>query len=171
MILYLAHDCDEQPNVFRIMPIRFAYFSYRLATGIALSAFGAGAALAPSVIHALVDSFAVSPHYIGDCLLTSGGESATQSLVELTTLSDGSQVIATNSPVGEAGTPVVVATEADIAKISAGLVTTGPGVYEIGTGDTGVAKAVLLRKLDMISCYVCLDAESWNHHVIHREAA
>mmetsp|Transcript_24543 Transcript_24543/g.52874 ORF Transcript_24543/g.52874 Transcript_24543/m.52874 type:complete len:518 (+) Transcript_24543:1034-2587(+) len=111
-----------------------------LATGIALSAFGAGAALAPSVIHALVESFAVAPHYIGDCLLTSGGEAA-QPLVELTTLSDGSQVIASNSPVGEPGTPVVVATEADVAK-SSGLVTTGPGVYEIGTGDTGIAKAM-----------------------------
>jgi len=120
-----------------------------LATGIALSAFGAGAALAPSVIHALVDSFAVAPQYIGDCLLTSGvhGEAASASLqpllVELTTLSDGSQVIASNSPVGEAGTPVVVATEADVAK-SSGLVTTGPGVYAIGMGDTGIAKAMAL---------------------------
>ena len=115
-----------------------------LATGITLSAFGAGAALAPSAIHTLVDSFAVAPEYIGDCLLTSGGESASQQLlVELTTLSDGSQVIASDSPVGEPGTPVVVATEADIAKGSTSLdVSTGPGVYKIGTGDTGVAKAM-----------------------------
>ena len=114
-----------------------------LATGIALSAFGAGAALAPSLIHYLVDSFAVAPLYIGDCLLTSsvGGE-ISQPLVELTTLSDGSQVVASNSPVGEAGTPVVVATEADVAKCS-GLVTTPAGVYAIvGTGDTGISKAL-----------------------------
>lgn len=114
--------------------------TYRLATGIALSAFGAGAALSPSVIHALVDIFAVAPQYIGDCLLTSNGVDA-QQLVELSTLSDGSQVIASNSPVGEPGTPVIVATEADVAKTS-GLVTTGSGVYAIGTGDTGVAKAM-----------------------------
>eukprot|EP00581_Thalassiosira_minuscula_P017934 CAMPEP_0183730648 /NCGR_PEP_ID=MMETSP0737-20130205/33401_1 /TAXON_ID=385413 /ORGANISM="Thalassiosira miniscula, Strain CCMP1093" /LENGTH=809 /DNA_ID=CAMNT_0025963199 /DNA_START=89 /DNA_END=2518 /DNA_ORIENTATION=- len=111
-----------------------------LATGIALSAFGAGAALAPSVIHALVDTFAVAPHYIGDCMLTATSGSSAE-LVELTTLSDGSQVVASNSPVGEPGTPVVIATEADIAKSSSGL-TTGPGVYAIGTGDTGIAKAM-----------------------------
>lgn len=73
-------------------------------------------------------------------MLTSGGAESS-ALVELTTLPDGSQVIAANSPVGEPGTPVVVATEADIAK-SSGLVTTGPGVYGIGTGDTGIAKAM-----------------------------
>jgi len=120
-----------------------------LATGIALSAFGTGAALAPSIIHAFVDSFAVAPQFIGECLLTSsgGGETTSaaaslQPLVELSTLSDGSQVIATNSPIGEPGTPVVVATEADIAKSAGSAIATGPGVYAIGTGDTGIAKAI-----------------------------
>ncbi|KAL9182040.1 hypothetical protein ACHAXT_012383 [Thalassiosira profunda] len=111
-----------------------------LATGIALSAFGAGAALAPGIIHSLMDTFAVAPDYIGDCLLTAG-VNATGPLVDLTTLPDGSQAVAPESPVGEPGTQVVVATEADIAK-SAGLVSTGPGVYAVGTGDTGAAKAM-----------------------------
>jgi MFS family permease len=114
-----------------------------LATGIALSAFGAGAAFAPSVIHALVDHFSVAPEFIGDCLLTSGGidiEGATKPLVELATLEDGSQVVANTSPVGQPGTPVVVATEADVAKSSG--ITTCPGVYAVGTGDTGISKAM-----------------------------
>ncbi|KAL7499289.1 hypothetical protein ACHAWT_006910 [Skeletonema menzelii] len=113
-----------------------------LATGIALSAFGAGAAFAPSLIHALVDHFAVAPEFVGDCLLTCGGldvDGASKALVELTTLDDGSQVVASTSPVGQPGTPVVVATEADVAKISS---MTSPGVYVIGTGDTGVSKAM-----------------------------
>jgi hypothetical protein len=97
------------------------------------------AALAPGAIHALVDSFAVAPEYIGLYSLPSGEEAASL-LVELTTLSDGSQVIATNSSIGEVGTPVVVATKADIAKCS-GLAVCEPGVYVIGTGDTGVSKA------------------------------
>ena len=106
-----------------------------LATGMALSAFGAGAAVAPSLIHGLVELMAVAPEFVGECCLSSGGG------VELTTLTDGSQVIASNSPLGQPGTPVVVATEADIAKCS-GFISTGPGVYAIGTGDTGVAKAM-----------------------------
>ncbi|KAL7468763.1 hypothetical protein ACHAXS_008993, partial [Conticribra weissflogii] len=122
-----------------------------LATGLALSAFGAGAALAPTLIHTLIDSMAVGPEFIGQCFLTSGGPDAADLvgnatatkplMVELTTLTDGSQVIASHSPVGEPGRPVVVATESDIAKCS-GLVSTGPGVYAIGTGNTGVAKAM-----------------------------
>mmetsp|Transcript_4935 Transcript_4935/g.8472 ORF Transcript_4935/g.8472 Transcript_4935/m.8472 type:complete len:683 (+) Transcript_4935:204-2252(+) len=114
-----------------------------LATGIALSAFGAGAAFAPSVIHVLVDHFAVAPEFVGDCLLTGGGvevEGVTKAFVELTTLDDGSQVVANTSLVGEPGTPVVVATEADVAKISG--MSNCPGVYAIGTGDTGVSKAM-----------------------------
>jgi len=81
-------------------------------------------------------------------LTSSGGGETTsaaaslQPLVELSTLSDGSQVIATNSPIGEPGTPVVVATEADIAKSAGSAIATGPGVYAIGTGDTGIAKAI-----------------------------
>lgn len=119
----------------------FAQFPDRrgLATGIALSAFGAGAALAPSVIHTLLDHFALSPEFIGDCLLTIP-DGVTKPIVELATLEDGSQVVASTSLVGEPGTPVVVATELDIAKGSG--ISTGPGVYKIGTGDTGVAKAM-----------------------------
>jgi MFS family permease len=110
-----------------------------LATGIALSAFGAGAALAPSLIHALVDWFAISPEFVGECVLTGGGVGE---CVELSVLGDGSQVVALNSPVGVPGTPVVVATEADIAKVVGTMGSEGPGVYAIGTGNTGVAKAM-----------------------------
>ena len=53
-----------------------------LATGIALSAFGAGAAIAPSLIHTLVDHFTVAPNFIGDCLLTSGGSDVMEGVVE-----------------------------------------------------------------------------------------
>ncbi|KAL7518960.1 hypothetical protein ACHAWX_003759 [Stephanocyclus meneghinianus] len=110
-----------------------------LATGIALSAFGAGAALAPSLIHALMDWFSIAPEFVGECVLTGGrvGE-----CVDLSTLEDGSQVVAQNSPVGVPGTPVVVATEADIAKAVGTMGSEGPGAYAIGTGDTGVAKAM-----------------------------
>jgi MFS family permease len=113
------------------------------ATGVALSAFGAGAAFAPSVIHGLVDHFSVAPEFIGDCVLTIGGidiDGVTKPLVELATLEDGSQVVANTSPVGRPGTPVVVATEADVAKCSG--ITTCPGVYAIETGDTGISKAM-----------------------------
>lgn len=122
-----------------------------LATGIALSAFGAGAALAPSIIHALVDYFAAAPEFVGECVLTGGtvGE-----CVELSILDDGSQVVADTSPVGHPGTPVVVATEADIAKAAGNMGGHGPGVYEIGSGDTGVAKAMGTLGL----AYGCLGA-------------
>lgn len=136
-----VHDVWMCGSIFKLFLMSFSFVAQkRLATGIALSAFGAGAALAPGVIHALVDSFAVAPEYIGLYSLPSGEEAASL-LVELTTLSDGSQVIATNSPIGEVGTPVVVATKADIAKCS-GLAICEPGVYVIGTGDTGVSKAM-----------------------------
>lgn len=110
-----------------------------LATGIALSAFGVGAALAPSLIHGLVEWFAVGPEFVGECLLTGGTPG---SCVELSTLADGSQVVAENSPLGVCGTHVVVATEADVAKSVGSMGTEGPGVYAIGTGDTGVANAM-----------------------------
>ena len=99
-----------------------------LATGIALSAFGAGAAVAPALIHSTVDFFAEAPHFIGPL-----------ADVALQTLSDGSQVIAENSQLGEPGQPVVVATEADIAKVHS--IDTGAGVYALGSGDTGIAQA------------------------------
>ena len=109
-----------------------------LATGIALSAFGAGAAIAPSLIHYLIDYFSVAPTFVGDCLLTGGN--ASQPLVQLATLADGSQVVASASPVGEPGTPVVVATDADISRYSGHALEAG--VYEVGSGDTGVSKAL-----------------------------
>jgi len=109
-----------------------------LATGIALSAFGAGAAIAPSLIHYLIDYFSVAPTFVGDCLLTGGD--ASRPLVQLATLADGSQVVASASPVGEPGTPVVVATDADISRHSGQNM--GAGVYQVGSGDTGVSKAL-----------------------------
>ncbi|KAL7551857.1 hypothetical protein ACHAWF_015065 [Thalassiosira exigua] len=92
-----------------------------------------------------MDHFAMAPQYIGDCLLTGGvggAETAgSGALAELATLPDGSQAIAHGSPVGTAGTPVVVATEADVAKC-ADLAASGPGVYAVGTGDTGASAAL-----------------------------
>mmetsp|Transcript_26729 Transcript_26729/g.54231 ORF Transcript_26729/g.54231 Transcript_26729/m.54231 type:complete len:631 (-) Transcript_26729:303-2195(-) len=106
-----------------------------LATGIALSAFGAGAAVAPSLIHVAMDYFAVAPDFIGS--LADGSSS---SYVELMTLPDGSQVVANNSVLGEPGQPALVATEADLARNP--HVSTGPGAYALGTGDTGTSKAL-----------------------------
>jgi len=113
-----------------------------LATGIALSAFGAGAAIAPGIIQKIVDYFAVAPEFIGTLADFAHGEnlSAANTHVELITLPDGSQVIANSSPVGEPGRPVIVATELDVSKLP--NVTRGPGVYALGTGDTGVSKAL-----------------------------
>lgn len=96
------------------------------ATGVALSAFGAGAACAPGVIYGLTEYFSVNPEFLGVGL-------------ELMTLEDGSLAVAEGS---EAGKSVVVATEADISKCDGGLGRDGPGVYAVGTGDTGVAKAM-----------------------------
>lgn len=93
--------------------------------------------MAPGVIHALVDYFAVAPEFIGCCAsLLDGGDGADAArllTVELTS---------STSPIGEPGTPVVVATRADMAKLGPSLVKAGPGAYAIGTGDTGVAKAI-----------------------------
>mmetsp|Transcript_6742 Transcript_6742/g.9855 ORF Transcript_6742/g.9855 Transcript_6742/m.9855 type:complete len:729 (-) Transcript_6742:102-2288(-) len=114
-----------------------------LATGMALSAFGAGAALAPGLIQALVDCFAVAPDFVGPLsdlsAATATGKDVANSFVELTTLPDGSQVVAETSMMGVPGQPVVVATETDVAKLS--YVHTGPGAYALGTGDTGAGKA------------------------------
>ena len=108
-----------------------------LATGIALSAFGVGAAIAPGLIHTVMEYFAVAPDYIGP-LASNGG--VVGDFVALTTLSDGSQVVADHSLMGTPGQPVVVATEADINKFH--NMDTGPGAYALGTGDTGAAKAL-----------------------------
>lgn len=110
-----------------------------LATGIALSVFGAGAALAPAVIHSLLDLYAVTPSYIGPLAELSPGLSQNDCVL-LETLKDGTQVVAEQSPVGEPGTPVVVATDSDLAKMH--QETMGPGAYVLGTGDTGTAKAM-----------------------------
>jgi MFS family permease len=111
-----------------------------LATGIALSAFGAGAAIAPGIIHSLLDVYAVAPEFIGPLADIQSADVPTDQFVKLTTLLDGSQVIGEDSPLGVPGQHVVVATEGDLAKVP--NIETGPGVYELGTGDTGVAKAL-----------------------------
>ena len=125
-----------------------------LATGIALSAFVVGAAIAPAMIHAAIDYFAVAPDFIGPLVSTGGGggvgggvvigDSSSSSLpplfVELTTLTDGSQVVAETSTLGTPGQSVVVATEGGISKIH-NIRETGPAAYALGTGDTGAAKA------------------------------
>lgn len=118
-----------------------------LATGIALSAFGVGAAIAPAMIHTAMEYFAVTPDFIGP-LTSSGG--AVGDFVALTTLSDGSQVVADHSLMGTPGQPVVVATEGDINKFH--NIETGPGAYALGTGDTGAAKALWA----MGSLYGCM---------------
>ena len=104
-----------------------------LATGIALSAFGAGAAVAPTIIHSLIDIFAVAPDFIGPLADSSGGG------VTLSTLTDGSQVISGSSAIGTPGDAVVVATDSDVSRFQ--NITMCPGVYKLGTGDTGVASA------------------------------
>eukprot|EP00550_Attheya_septentrionalis_P001454 CAMPEP_0198289224 /NCGR_PEP_ID=MMETSP1449-20131203/7489_1 /TAXON_ID=420275 /ORGANISM="Attheya septentrionalis, Strain CCMP2084" /LENGTH=651 /DNA_ID=CAMNT_0043987521 /DNA_START=212 /DNA_END=2167 /DNA_ORIENTATION=+ len=101
-----------------------------LATGMALSAFGAGAALAPVLIQTMVDLFSVAPDFIGQ----------TQQVI-LETLPDGSQIVASDSSVGTPGQHVVVATESDVGRLN--YVTTGPGVYALDSGgDTGMSKAL-----------------------------
>ena len=111
-----------------------------LATGIALSAFGAGAAVAPSLIHAACDFFATAPDFIGPSKDMALAAADATSYVSIDTLSDGSQVVAKGSALGEPGQPVLVATESDLSKVP--NVTTGPGAYALGTGDNGTSKAL-----------------------------
>jgi MFS family permease len=114
-----------------------------LATGMALSAFGAGAAIAPTFIQSFMDLYAIAPDYIGplaDLSKTASSSYTNDLYVTLSTLPDGTQVVAENSTMGETGQPVVVATAADLAKWP--HVATGPGAYVLGTGDTGTAKAM-----------------------------
>lgn len=106
-----------------------------LATGIALSAFGAGAAIAPTIIHHAVEMFAVAPDFVGPL-----AGMPVDDCVALTTLTDGSLAVASDSPVGTPGQAVVVASEGDLAKFN--NIPTGPGAYALGTGNTGVAKAL-----------------------------
>ncbi|GMH92884.1 hypothetical protein TrVE_jg10841 [Triparma verrucosa] len=91
-----------------------------LATGITLSAFGAGAAIAPPMIDYFTNMFFEAPDYLG----------AAADLA-LMTLDDGSQVLA-----ADPDTQVIVATATDAAKV--GL---DEGVYAVGTGDSGAAGA------------------------------
>jgi MFS family permease len=106
-----------------------------LATGITLSAFGAGAALAPPLIDAFTSLFFVAPTYLGAACD-----------VALRTLEDGTQVLASDP-----STQVVVATAQDLAKLPVTTTGTGSqatplpalqaGVYQVGTGDSGAAGA------------------------------
>eukprot|EP00591_Stephanopyxis_turris_P002155 CAMPEP_0195530084 /NCGR_PEP_ID=MMETSP0794_2-20130614/32846_1 /TAXON_ID=515487 /ORGANISM="Stephanopyxis turris, Strain CCMP 815" /LENGTH=547 /DNA_ID=CAMNT_0040661505 /DNA_START=461 /DNA_END=2104 /DNA_ORIENTATION=+ len=93
------------------------------ATGLALSAFGLGAAIAPPVIHTVLEYFFVMPHFLGE---VDG--------VLLSTLEDGTQVAMT----ADGEKPVIVATAVDAAKV--GVI---PGVYECGAGDTGASRALV----------------------------
>jgi MFS family permease len=118
-----------------------------LATGMALSAFGAGAAIAPAFIQSFMDVYAIAPDYIGpladmskSATAAAGSSYPNDLYVTLTTLQDGTQVVAESSSMGETGQPVVVATAADLAQWP--HVSTGPGAYVLGTGDTGTAKAM-----------------------------
>ena len=115
-----------------------------LATGLALSAFGTGAAIAPAIIHATMEIFQVPPEFIGPLqehvASSSSSSASTDPHVSLSTLADGTQVVANHSAMGEPGTPVVVATESDVTKF--GVPGLGPGAYVLGTGDTGTAKAL-----------------------------
>jgi MFS family permease len=91
-----------------------------LATGMTLSAFGAGAAVAPPLIDFFTSMFFVAPEYLG---------TAADTL--LTTLPDGTQALASD-PTKQ----VVVATANDAAKVNL-----QEGVYAVGTGDSGAAGA------------------------------
>jgi len=97
-----------------------------MATGIALSAFGLGAAAAPPIINFLIEYFYVTPDFIGN----------TRDVV-LSTLLDGTQVVSESSEVGNPGTPVIVAAAKDAARLGI-----KPGVYELGSGDSGVSQAL-----------------------------
>lgn len=91
-----------------------------LATGLTLSAFGAGAAIAPPLIDFFTTTNFVAPEFVGAA-----------AEVALTTLPDGSQCLSSDS-----STKVVVATATDAAKV--GL---PEGVYKLGTGDSGATGA------------------------------
>lgn len=111
-----------------------------LATGISLSAFGAGAAFAPGVIQACMEYFATSPEFIGPLPDMHSAIMSSDNVVELATLPDGSQVVAGSSRMGTPGQHVIVATDADVNRLS--CASSGPGAYALGTGDNGTAKAL-----------------------------
>lgn len=91
-----------------------------LATGITLSAFGAGMAIAPPLIDFFTSYFFVAPDFLG-----------LASEVALMTLVDGTQVLASDG-----ATQVIVATATDAQKV--GLT---EGVYTVNTGNSGASGA------------------------------
>jgi len=111
-----------------------------LATGISLSAFGVGAALAPSLIDAALDFFFIAPEFIGPLKSIGSNVDTVNQFVDLATLSDGSQVISETSQLGTAGDHVVVATDKDLLRLP--HITSGPGVYAIESGSNGTAQSL-----------------------------
>lgn len=89
-----------------------------------------------------LDFFFTAPEFIGTtaAMVDIEGNAVVEECVKLQTLSDGSQTIAESSPVGNPGQEIIVATESDLARLSS--ISTGPGVYDLNTGDTGTAKAL-----------------------------
>jgi len=96
-----------------------------LAAGMALTAFGGGAMVATPLNEALLEFFFQAPVYLG-----------TADAVQLVT-QDGSRFVT-----AEDGslTEVVVASARDVAQLHTSL---PPGVYEVGTGDSGVRHTFL----------------------------
>jgi MFS family permease len=91
-----------------------------LASGLALTAFGGGAMLATPINESLLNLFFELPQYLGSVdtvsLVTEGGRRFAEVAGEMK--------------------EVVVATAADVASLP---VAASPGVYVVGTGDTGAS--------------------------------
>lgn len=117
-----------------------------MATGVTLSAFGLGAALAPSLIDTAVSMSFVAPTYLGAV-----------ADVAVQTLPDGTQVLAES-----ANQAVVVATEKDAATV--GL---KEGIYALGTGNSGAASAFMMLGAlystvgVTASCFTKLPPDGW----------
>ena len=95
-----------------------------LAAGLALTAFGGGAMVATPLNEALLQYFSSAPAYLGP-------------VDELALVTDaGKRFVETQGGLRE----VVVATARDVAAFSGDL---PPGVYEVGTGDTGARNTFL----------------------------
>eukprot|EP00977_Amphora_coffeiformis_P008442 scaffold1912_cov167-Amphora_coffeaeformis.AAC.41 len=87
-----------------------------LATGLAFSAFGTGAAVAPALIHTVSDMYAIPPEFIGPLQEHLSSPDAMDLFVALSALPDGTQVVVDQSSLRQAGTPVVVAAESAASK-------------------------------------------------------
>lgn len=99
-----------------------------VATGLTLSAFGLGAAIAPPIIEGATNYFFEAPNYLGDV-------NVLKACIE--TLADGSLSF---SPEGaESAKQVVIATAQEASRYP-GL---SEGVYEVGTGNSGASKALV----------------------------